>query len=148
MPLMIRSASLNDVPALLALEQSAATAAHWTREQYLARVDSGIVLIAEEGVGKVSGFVCARIIAGDWELENIVVDENFRRRGIGAALLRELLGNSERNGGSAVWLEVRESNKAARRLYEKQGFRESGRRSQYYKNPEEDAILYDHRPLK
>jgi len=145
---MIRSASLNDVPALLALEQSAATAAHWTREQYLARVDSGIVLIAEEGVGKVSGFVCARIIAGDWELENIVVDENFRRRGIGAALLRELLGNSERNGGSAVWLEVRESNKAARRLYEKQGFRESGRRSQYYKNPEEDAILYDHRPLK
>ncbi len=148
MPLMIRSASLNDVPALLALEQSAATAAHWTREQYLARVDSGIVLIAEEGVGKVSGFVCARIIAGDWELENIVVDENFRRRGIGAALLRELLGNSERNGGSAVWLEVRESNKAARRLYEKQGFRESGRRRHYYKNPEEDAILYDHRPLK
>jgi [ribosomal protein S18]-alanine N-acetyltransferase len=148
MPLMIRSASLNDVPALLALEQSAATAAHWTREQYLARVDSGIVLIAEEGVGKISGFVCARIIAGDCELENIVVDENFRRRGIGAALLRELLDNSERNGGSAVWLEVRESNKAARRLYEKQGFRESGRRRHYYKNPEEDAILYDHRPLK
>jgi len=147
MPLMIRSASLNNVPALLALEQSAATAAHWTREQYLARVDSGIVLIAEEGVGKISGFVCARIIAGDCELENIVVDENFRRRGIGAALLRELLGNSERSG-SAVWLEVRESNKAARRLYEKQGFRESGRRRRYYKNPEEDAILYDHRPLK
>jgi ribosomal-protein-alanine N-acetyltransferase len=111
-------------------------------------VDSGIVLIAEEGGGKISGFVCARIIAGDCELENIVVDENFRRRGIGAALLRELLDNSERNGGSAVWLEVRESSKAARRLYEKQGFRESGRRSHYYKNPEEDAILYDHRPLK
>jgi [ribosomal protein S18]-alanine N-acetyltransferase len=148
MPLMVRSASLNDVPALLALEQSAATAAHWAREQYLARVDSGIVLIAEEGGGKISGFVCARIIAGDCELENIVVDENFRRRGIGAALLRELLGNSERSGGSAVWLEVRESNKAARRLYEKQGFRESGRRRHYYKNPEEDAILYDHRPLR
>src|SRR5258705_5650243 len=126
MPLMIRSASLNDVPALLALEQSAATAAHWTREQYLARVDSGIVLIAEEGVGKISGFVCARIIAGDCELENIVVDENFRRRGIGAALLRELLGNSERSGGSAVWLEVREADRAARGLDEKQGIRGLG----------------------
>src|SRR5256885_7038483 len=104
MPLMIRSASLNDVPALHALEQSAATASHWTREQYLARVDSGIVLIAEEGAGKISGFVCARIVAGDCELENIVVDESSRRRGIGVALLRELLGNSERNGGFAAWV--------------------------------------------
>ena len=48
----------------------------------------------------------------------------------------------EQEGAAAVFLEVRESNRAARALYEKWAFLESGRRRGYYKDPEEDAILY------
>ena len=140
----IRSARLDDVPALLAIERVAPSAAHWTADQYARLVESGVVLVSEEAE-KISGFVCAKIVAGDWEIENMVVDQQNRRRGIGDALLGELLRRPKREAGSAVWLEVREANQAARRLYEKHGFRETGRRRGYYKNPDEDAVLYEHR---
>ena len=144
MPVTIRSAVLDDVPVLLAIEREAASAAHWTREEYGRLVESGIVLVAEEA-GNVSGFVCAKDIAGVWEIENMVVAEQGRRRGIGGGLLDELLRRARNDGGAAVWLEVRESNQPARRLYEKHGFRETGCRRRYYGDPAEDAVLYEFR---
>ena len=144
MPVSIRSAVLDDVPALLAIEQEAASAAHWTREQYARLVESEIVLVAEEA-GNVSGFVCAKIVAGDWEIENLVVAQQCRRRGLGGAMLDELLRRARNDGGAAVWLEVRESNQPARRLYERYGFHETGRRRGYYRDPVEDAVLYEFR---
>ena len=140
----IRSAGLDDVAALLAIEQEAASAAHWAREQYDRLVESGIVLAAEEA-GNVSGFVCAKPVAGDWEIENMVVAKQGRRRGIGGGLLDELLRRVRNNGGATVWLEVRESNQPARRLYAKHGFRETARRRRYYRDPVEDAVLYEFR---
>ena len=142
MPVTIRSAVLDDVPVLLAIEQQAASAAHWTREQYARQVESGIVLVGE-GAGNISGFVCAKIVAGNWEIENMVVAEQARRRGIGDALLEELLRRARSDEGCAVWLDVRESNQGARGLYEKHGFRETGRRRGYYRDPVEDAVLYE-----
>ena len=62
MPVVIRSASLNHVPAILAIERQAPDAAHWTVEQYKKLVGSGVVLVAEEATeeaGKLCGFVCA-----------------------------------------------------------------------------------------
>ncbi len=144
MPVTIRSAVLNDVPALLAIEQEAASAAHWTREQYAGLVESGIVLVAEEA-GDVSGFVCAKDVAGDWEIENMVVAKQGRLRGIGGGLLEELLRRARNEGSAAIWLEVRESNQPARRLYQKHGFRETGRRQGYYRDPLEDAVLHEFR---
>jgi ribosomal-protein-alanine N-acetyltransferase len=49
---------------------------------------------------------------------------------------------AEAQGAESVFLEVRESNRAARFLYEKWSFVESGRRKQYYQGPQEDAIVY------
>jgi len=144
MPVTIRSAVLDDVPMLLAIEREAASAAHWTRQQYGRLVESGIVLVAEEA-GNVSGFVCAKNVAGDWEIENMVVAEHGRRHGIGGGLLDELLRRVRQQAGAAVWLEVRESNHPARRLYEKHGFRETGRRRGYYRDPVEDAVLHEFR---
>jgi ribosomal-protein-alanine N-acetyltransferase len=142
MPVTIRSAVSDDVPALLAIERDAPSAAHWTREQYELLVESGIVLVAEDG-GSISGFVCAKKVAGVWEIENMVVAKNSRRRGIADGLLDELLRRAQSEGSSAVWLEVRESNRPALRLYEKHGFCETGRRRGYYSEPLEDALLYE-----
>ncbi len=142
MPVTIRSAVLDDVPALLAIEREAASAAHWTHEQYERRVAAGLILLAEEQE-KLSGFVCAKVVAGEWEIENMVVAETARRRGVGGGLLGELLRLARDQAGAAVWLEVRESNQPARRLYEKHGFREAGRRRGYYRDPVEDAVLYE-----
>jgi len=72
----------------------------------------------------------------------VVVAAGFLRRGIANELMRALIPCAKNEVASAILLEVRESNLAARGLYEKQGFREVGRRPAYYKNPAEDAILY------
>jgi len=78
MLITIRSAVLSDVPAMLAIERLAPRAAHWTPEQYNQLVDdeSGVVLVAEEA-GKLCGFVCAKVVAGEWEIENVVVAGEF-----------------------------------------------------------------------
>jgi [ribosomal protein S18]-alanine N-acetyltransferase len=141
MPVAIRSAALNDVPAILAIEQQAPGAAHWTAEQYSKLVGGGLVLVAEEA-GELCGFICAKAVASEWEIENVVVAAAFLRRGIADELVRELIQCAENEAASAILLEVRESNLPARRLYEKHGFREVGRRRGYYRDPVEDAILY------
>jgi len=141
MPVAIRSARLNDVSAILAIEQQASAAAHWTSEQYNKLVRSGIVLLAEDA-GQLCGFVCAQAVAGEWEIENVVVAARFLRRGIASELVRELIRRAENEAVPAMLLEVRESNLPACGLYEKHGFREVGRRRAYYRDPVEDAILY------
>jgi [ribosomal protein S18]-alanine N-acetyltransferase len=145
MPVTIRPATLNDVSAILAIERQATGAAHWTSEQYNKLLASGVVLVAEQAAeepGKVCGFICAQAVANEWEIENVVVATAFLRRGIANTLLRELIQHAQKAAASAILLEVRESNSPARRLYEKQGFREVGRRPSYYRDPAEDAILY------
>jgi [ribosomal protein S18]-alanine N-acetyltransferase len=155
MPVAIRSAAENDVPAILAMERNTPNAAHWTSEQYNQLVGSGVVLVAEyatehtpaprkqrEERGTPCGFVCAKAVAGEWEIENVVVAGEFLRRGVANDLLRELIRRAESAAASAILLEVRESNRPARRLYEKRGLREVGRRRAYYSDPVEDAILY------
>ena len=145
MKLSIRSATSADLPAMMVLEKHAATAAHWTAQQYEAlfrgHSPERRALIIEDESG-LQGFVIARVVDREWEIENIAVAGPARRRGLGTRLLGELLDQARGRGADAVFLEVRESNRAARALYEKWAFLESGRRPGYYKDPEEDAILY------
>lgn len=141
MPPNIRRATVEDVPAIRVLEQQAATAAHWRLEEYERRVGSGVIFVAEQD-GQLCGFVCARVAASEWELENIVVVRGLLRRGVADSLMRALREQAVRAEASKIFLEVRESNRPARQLYEKHGFREIGRRRGYYRDPAEDAILY------
>lgn len=141
MPVTISSAALNDVPAILAIEQSVPRAAHWTPEQYNNLVDNGVVLVAKQA-GRLCGFVCAKAVAGEWEIENVAVSAALLCRGIANQLVRELIQRAKNEDASAILLEVRESNLPARQLYEKHGFRKVGRRLLYYRDPVEDAILY------
>jgi [ribosomal protein S18]-alanine N-acetyltransferase len=146
MPTAIRSARLDDLPAILATERQAASAAHWPADEYERLLKAGVVLVAEQA-GKLCGFVSAKAVAGEWEIENFVVATEFLRQGIANQLMRALIEQAEKGAASRILLEVRESNQPARRLYEKHAFREVGRRHQYYNNPLEDAILYA-RPLR
>ena len=89
----------------------------------------------------VVGFVVGRGAAGEWEIENIAVTGAARRRGLGSRLLGEFLHHVRSSGAAEVFLEVRESNRAARKLYEKWAFIEAGRRKSYYQDPQEDALV-------
>lgn len=143
MPFAIRSATLDDVPAILAIEQQAASA-HWLQEEYEKLVNTGVVLVAEQA-GKLHGFVCAKAVAGEWEIENVVVATESLRQGLADQLMDALIVQAEKGAVSRILLEVRESNRPARRLYEKHAFREVGRRPNYYDHPLEEAILYERR---
>jgi ribosomal-protein-alanine acetyltransferase len=141
----IRRGTAADIPDLMALEKHAAGAAHWSTEQYQTvftdASPSRVVLILEEEAG-VQGFIAGRALDKEWEIENIAVAGSVRRRGFGTRLVGEFLDLARGRGAEKVFLEVRESNLAARRLYEKWAFVESGRRKLYYREPEEDAIVY------
>jgi ribosomal-protein-alanine N-acetyltransferase len=144
MPFAIRSAALDDVPAILAIEQQAASAAHWLSEGYEKRINTGVVLVAEQA-GKLHGFVCAKAVAAEWEIENVVVATESLRQGLADQLINALIVQAQKAAASRILLEVRESNRPARRLYEKHAFCEVGRRRNYYNHPLEDAILYERR---
>jgi [ribosomal protein S18]-alanine N-acetyltransferase len=141
----IRPASPADIPAMMRLVNHSATAAHWSREQYdqVFRDDPPwrVALVIEEAVG-MQGFLVARQVAAEWEIENIAIAGAARRRGLGTRLLGQFLDQARSEGATAVFLEVRESNQPARSLYEKWAFTENGRRPRYYTQPEEDAIVY------
>ena len=144
---LIRAATPADLPAILAVEQASPTAAHWTAEQYQRRLEDGCLLVAERD-GQLCGFLCARVAAGEWEIENVVVQLASLRRGVGGNLMRMLMQKWQASEGNRIVLEVRESNAAARALYVKHGLSEVGRRRSYYRDPVEDAILYDYRRTK
>jgi ribosomal-protein-alanine N-acetyltransferase len=92
--------------------------------------------------GSVRGFIVARVLGDDCDIENIVVEKPLRRKGIASALLRELIQHARAQRARHILLEVRQSNAPAQKFYDNLGFVECGRRPSYYQDPEEDAICY------
>jgi ribosomal-protein-alanine acetyltransferase len=130
---------------MMVVEKHSVTASHWSRGQYEALFSGtsprrAALVIEEERV--IQGFLVAREVGSEWEIENIAVAGPARRRGLGSQLVGEFLNLARERGAESVFLEVRESNRAARALYEKWAFVEAGRRTAYYREPEEDAVLY------
>jgi ribosomal-protein-alanine acetyltransferase len=142
--LTVRTATPADVAEIMNLERVSPEAAHWSQQQYEAIFSPGgprrKVWIAEDD--NLQGFLIASVHGDEWELENIAVAATARRRGIAGQLLSQLISGARTEKAEAIFLEVRESNRAARALYEKWGFQEVGRRPNYYREPTEDAVVY------
>jgi ribosomal-protein-alanine N-acetyltransferase len=139
-PFRIRPAREADVPALVALERIAFTDP-WSSADFEEGIASGLsIFVAETGDGPV-GYIVARRVLDEGEILNLGVALPVRRRGVGRALVHRVLTTWAAAGVSAVFLEVRESNLPAQRLYEAFGFQEVGRRRRYYQRPVEDAVV-------
>ena len=141
----VRPATLDDIRVLMAIEKESPTAAHWQESQYRAALEPGVApervsLVIEEGA--VLGFIVARVLGDEWEIENVAVAGPRQRRGLGSRLVGGLLEVAQRRGVRSIYLEVRDSNQAARQLYGKCGFVPAGRRKSYYADPPEDALLF------
>jgi ribosomal-protein-alanine N-acetyltransferase len=87
------------------------------------------------------GYVIYWHIKDEIQISNIALHPDFHGLGIGETVMRRILEMCRTDGGEYVILEVRPSNRAARMLYRKLGFRVMGVRRGYYQNPPEDAIL-------
>lgn len=98
------------------------------------------LFVAEAGL-EIVGYFVGRAVAGEGEILNLAVVPELRGQGLGRWLLEEGLGRLREAGVGEVFLEVRASNAAARALYRRRGFREVGRRREYYRHPVEDALV-------
>ena len=132
-PVVIRAASQEDLPAIAQIQSAAPEASQWNPGDYL----TFECRVAERD-RSVVGFLVARPVAErEWEILNLAVAPQARRQGIG----RQLLGDLVTRHPGSFFLEVRESNGAAQRFYDRLGFREITKRLQYYANPIESAIV-------
>ncbi len=139
----IRRAEPRDTVALHSIEKRCFAQPQWDELSFL-RYDCLVVL----SKGVIAGFLVSRLVfsatggaAGEREILNVAVDPPFRRKGLGDMLL-----STELEQGGVHFLEVRESNSSARRLYEKHGFRTEAVRKGYYDAPVENAILMRRAP--
>ena len=129
----IRRGGPGDLEAVAEIQAASPEASGWEATAYLNQ--DFRVAVCENHV---AGFLAGRAVAEDErEVLNLAVAERFRRRGIGRALMRSFLEGFR----GTVYLEVRESNRAARTFYKSLGFQEITIRPGYYKAPEEAAIV-------
>lgn len=145
----VRRAGDPDVAAVAAIE-SVSFSDPWTTEAFVSALDLGHMrfFVAEEGGADAGGgdavllgYVVALVVADEGEIADLAVAPEARRRGIGGLLLDRVAAEAEELGIRSLYLEVRESNVAARALYQSRGFTAVGRRRGYYQHPTEDALL-------
>lgn len=143
--LALRPARAEDLSAVAAIEAACFKSDPWPRQSFEAFLDRRGVsfMVAEdaESAAGILGYVILLCVADEGELLNLAVAHDSRRGGVGAALLRHVLDLAAAHGIRTVYLEVRDSNDAARKLYSSHGFIEVGRRRRYYERPVEDALI-------
>ncbi len=114
----------------------------WSRnafEDSLGR-DYNIYLVVEID-GRIAGYCGMLLTPFEGQINNVCVDTDFRRRGVGHEMLERLLEKGRERGVSEFTLEVRESNVNALALYEKLGFKSEGVRKDFYDRPKENAVI-------
>lgn len=139
--MIIRQMEPEDIPQVAEIEKNIFSMP-WSEISFrdtLNREDT-LYLVAEEQ-GEILGYCGLWQSLDEGEIPNVAVRESKRRRGVGLALLQELLLRGEKRGITAFTLEVRAGNKGAISLYEKLGFRSVGIRPHFYVKPVEDAVI-------
>jgi ribosomal-protein-alanine N-acetyltransferase len=136
----IRPVQRADLTAVQAIER-ASFSDPWSQADFADALEWPVVFLIAEEHDRVIGYVVARGVAAEGEILNVAVEAASRGRGIARSLIRHTLTRLALLGVESVYLEVRESNLAARTLYGRLGFSEVGRRRGYYRRPREDAVL-------
>lgn len=140
--MIIRTATIDDIPELCELEKECFSLP-WSRKNFedFFALDFTVAFAAVERTvngERIVGYAGLYISGNEGDITNIAVNAEYRRKGIGRALIEEL---KKVPNIDTLYLEVRESNLAAKALYEAQGFTADGIRKNFYHNPRENAIL-------
>ena len=137
----IRKMTAGEVPQVAELEKLC-FAMPWSEKSVAGELENplSLWLVAMEGES-LAGYVGSQTVMDETDMMNLAVAPQFRRQGVGEALVNALVAALKDLGSRCLTLEVRDSNEAARALYAKLGFVEIGRRRGYYRDPREDALI-------
>ena len=138
---MIRKLESRDAKGLGRLAQEIFTMP-WSVNAFaaLAEDKNSIFFVAEED-GQIIGGCGLTHILDEGDIHNVMVASAYRGRGIAVRMMEKLLNEGAAQGIDAFTLEVRVSNEAAIRVYEKLGFVSEGVRPKFYEKPVEDALI-------
>jgi ribosomal-protein-alanine N-acetyltransferase len=152
----LRAARSGDIDAILEIERASFPDPPWSRNSFVVLLDNPRVSFTVASTGTqqsrgapgdmVLGYVVTWTAADEAEIANLAVKPDHRRMGIGRLLLEASISAAHAAGARCLYLDVRESNVAARTLYETRGFVAVGRRVKYYRNPTEDALVLRWQP--
>ncbi|HEY7500476.1 MAG TPA: ribosomal protein S18-alanine N-acetyltransferase [Vicinamibacterales bacterium] len=138
-----RVSQSEDLDAVAALEAASFTNP-WTREMLDRELRQSnvarVYVLRTEGI-RVAAFCACWVVHDELHVNTIAVQADLRRRGLATVLMRQLLDAVAQEGVTRAYLEVRQSNVPAQRLYESLGFALAGVRRHYYSHPEEDALV-------
>jgi [ribosomal protein S18]-alanine N-acetyltransferase len=139
--ILIRDLRPEDVSAVIAIEKASFTTP-WSEilfmnEIFKPRSLPKAAMIAERLVG----YICGNYVLDEGHILNVTVHPDFREQGIASLLVQDMVGLLKKEGCRTIFLEVRISNEAALRMYEKAGFSRIATRKAYYTLPVEDAVL-------
>jgi ribosomal-protein-alanine N-acetyltransferase len=133
----------DDLDGLLRVE-SESFSNPWTREMYAWELQNRAVChiyVVRTEACRVVGFCAFWLVFDEIHINNVAVLPDYRTQGIGTQLMEHVLAEARRLGAKRATLEVRASNAAALRLYERLGFYVAATRRNYYTNPVEDALI-------
>jgi ribosomal-protein-alanine N-acetyltransferase len=132
-----------DLDGVLAVEEESFTNP-WTKEMYAWELQNRAVchiFVVRTPEQRVAGFCAFWLVVDEIHINNVAIRPALRGQGIGSHLMQRVFEEARRLGARRATLEVRRSNDAARRLYERLGFYIAGKRPSYYTNPVEDALI-------
>lgn len=140
----IRNACEGDLSRIAGIERENFSLP-WDENMLATQLREGYIFLAAVSGDTVLGYVGVQCVLDEGYMSNIAVDKAYRGQGVAGRLMTALHERAVRRGLSFISLEVRPSNAPAIALYEKFGYKEEGRRRNYYEKPREDAVIMTRR---
>ena len=140
--LTIRPMEAKDLKQVTAIERETFSVP-WSEKAFADSMDLHytLYLVEETPEGRIAGYCGLYQVFSEGEITNVAVAFAQRRQGVDGTMLTRLLEQGKQMGIESFFLEVRQSNLAARRLYEKLGFSGNGTRKNFYEKTREDAVI-------
>lgn len=142
-PVVERITTAAELDGVIAIEEASfnnPTTRDWY-ERELERPEVCFIYVLHTADVRVAAFCAFWRVADQAHINNLAVRPELRGRGLGTQMLEAIVSEAQRLGAESLTLEVRASNVAAQRLYERAGFHQAGVRKSYYTNPVEDALI-------
>jgi len=148
MEILIQDLRPEDISAVLTIEKASFTTP-WSEILFMNEIFKPRSLPKAGMIGeKLVGYICANYLLEEGHILNVTVHSDFRKQGIASRLVQYMIKLLRKEGCRTIFLEVRISNEAALRMYQKAGFIEIAKRKAYYTLPIEDAVIMTLQPAR